>query len=67
MLELKIGTQCMTKYGLAKITGIELCIKEGDKYGTKIKKIPVDLVNRCVFDFDNKHWQYGTEIDFIPF
>ena len=57
----------MTKYGLAKITGIELCIKEGDKYGTKIKKIPVDLVNRCVFDFDNKHWQYGTEIDFIPF
>ena len=55
----------MTKYGLQKITKIELCEKVGDKYGIEIKEIYTDLVDRCVFDLDNGHFAYGDQIDFV--
>tara|TARA_A100001201_G_scaffold140650_1_gene134207 strand:+ start:917 stop:1117 length:201 start_codon:yes stop_codon:yes gene_type:complete len=62
---ISVGQNVMTKYGLQKITKIELCEKVGDKYGIEIKEIYTDLVDRCVFDLDNGHFAYGDQIDFV--
>jgi hypothetical protein len=58
---IKIGTQCETKFGTAKVTGIELC-KNGEKYGIGMDKVYASDKDRCTFDFDNGHWQYGTQV-----
>jgi len=63
-----VGQNVMTEHGLQKIKKIELCEKVGDKYGIEVKEIYADLVDRCVFDFDDREkprWQYGTQIDFV--
>jgi hypothetical protein len=52
-----------TRFGEAKVTGIELCEREGEKEGIPMKKIWVDLKDRCVFTFDNGHWQYGYQVE----
>ena len=65
MKHLTLGETVISKYGPAKIIKIELCDKPGDKYGIDIKSIPVDLVNRCIFDLDNGHWSYGENLDYI--
>ena len=59
---IKIGTKCDTKFGIAKVTGIELCRNFGDKDGIPQKKIYIEDKDRCVFDFDNGHWQYGYQV-----
>lgn len=62
---ISVGQNVMTKYGLQKITKIELCEKVGDKYGIEVKEIYTDLVDRCVFDLNNGHFAYGDQIDFV--
>ena len=62
---ISVGQNVMTKYGLQKITKIELCEKVGDKYGIEVKEIYTDLVDRCVFDLANGHFAYGDQIDFV--
>jgi len=59
---IKIGDTVNTKFGIAKVTHIELCEKVGDKYGSPAIAVNVLDKDRCVFDLDNKHWQYGTQI-----
>ena len=26
-----------------------------------------NLVDKCVFDMDNGHFEYGTDLDYIPY
>ena len=59
---IKIGDTVNTKFGIAKVTHIELCENVGDKYGSPAISVNVLDKDRCVFDLDNKHWQYGTQI-----
>jgi len=60
---IKIGTKVNTRYGEAKVKGIDLCKNEGDKEGIRVEKIWVDLKDRCVFDMDNGHWAYGYQVE----
>ena len=66
MKTLQVGERVITRWGDSKIRRIELCEKVGDKYGIEVKQIYADLVDRCVFDFD-EGWQYGSQIDFIKY
>jgi hypothetical protein len=59
---IKIGTKVSSRFGTAKITGIELC-KNGEKYGIGQEKIFVEDKDRCTFDMDNGHWAYGYQIN----
>ena len=59
---IKIGTKVDSRFGEAKITGIELC-KAGEKYGIGMDKIFVEDKDRCTFDMDNGHWAYGYQIN----
>ena len=61
--QIQVGTVCDTRFGEAKVTGIELCEREGEKEGIPMKKIWVDLKVRCIFTFDNGHWQYGYQVE----
>jgi hypothetical protein len=60
---IKIGTKCDTKFGLSKVTGIDFCETEGAKEGIPMDKIFLSDKNRCVFDFENGHWQYGYQVE----
>ena len=59
---IKIGTKVSSRFGEAKVTGIELC-KDGSKYGIGMDKIFVEDKDRCTFDMDNGHWAYGYQIN----
>ena len=59
---IKIGDKVDTRFGIATIIGIEICERAGDKYGMPAIAFDEEDKNRCVFDLDNKHWQYGTQI-----
>jgi len=59
---IKIGTKVDSRFGEAKITGIEFCEAEGMKEGIAMDKIFVGDKDRCVFDLDNGHWQYGYQV-----
>ena len=59
---IKIGTKVDSRFGTAKITGIELC-KDGSKYGIGMDKIFEKDKDRCTFDMDNGHWAYGYQIN----
>ena len=59
---IKIGTKVNSRFGEAKVKGIELCATAGDKYGIDMDKVYVDDKDRCVFDLDNGHWQYGYQV-----
>tara|TARA_R110000796_G_scaffold100582_3_gene209256 strand:- start:321 stop:512 length:192 start_codon:yes stop_codon:yes gene_type:complete len=60
---IKIGDNVNTKFGIAAITHIELCEAVGEKYGIAVVCVSDDDKDLCVFDLDNKHWQYGTQIN----
>tara|TARA_Y100001937_G_scaffold63721_1_gene87287 strand:- start:176 stop:382 length:207 start_codon:yes stop_codon:yes gene_type:complete len=64
---LKVGDTVMGKFGLAKITKIELCKNIGDKYGINVDKCFLKDIARCVFDMDNGHFEYGEDLDFVPY
>jgi len=59
---IEIGTKCDTRFGEAKVTGIELCQNVGDKHGLGVDKIFTEDKDRCVFDMDNGHWSYGYQV-----
>ena len=52
----------VTRFGEAKVTGIELCANHSEKYGISVDKIFVTDKDRCVFDMDNGHWSYGYQV-----
>ena len=52
MQTIKIGDTVMTRWGLSEIKKIEICPKPGDKYGLPTEEVYVDLVDRCIFDFE---------------
>ena len=60
---IKIGTRVDTRWGEAKVTGIELCASHSEKYGIGVDKIFVADKDRCVFDMDNGHWSYGYQVE----
>jgi len=64
---LKVGDTVMGRFGIAKILKIEFCKNVGDKYGMKVNKCYTQDVNRCVFDMDNGHFEYGKDLDFVPY
>jgi hypothetical protein len=59
---IKIGTKVDTRWGEAKVTGIELC-QNGEKYGIDMPKIFLEDKDRCTFDLDNGHWAYGYQVE----
>ena len=59
------GTKVNSRFGAAKVTRIELCRVAGDKEGLQVDKIFVEDKDRCVFDLDNGHWQYGTQVEVV--
>ncbi len=63
---LKVGDTVLGKFGMAKIKNIELCKNVGDKYGIKVDMCFIQDVDRCVFNMDNGHFEYGNDLDFIP-
>ena len=67
MYKVKVGDTVCGKFGTAKIEKIELCEKVGDKEGIAVNEIWNNLVEKCVFDMDNGHFEYGTDIDYIPY
>jgi len=59
---IQIGTKVVTRFGEAKVTGIDLCQNAWEKEGLPVDKIFVDDKDRCVFDMDNGHWAYGPQV-----
>ena len=59
---IEIGTKVDSRFGEAKVTGIELCKSHSEKYGIDVPKVFVEDKDRCVFDLDNGHWAYGYQI-----
>jgi hypothetical protein len=60
---IKIGTKVDTRWGEAKVTGVELCEQEGEKEGIRTDRCWLIDKNRCVFDLDNGHWAYGYQVE----
>jgi len=59
---IKLGTKVVTRFGEAKVTGIDLCQNAWEKEGIPVDKIFVTDKDRCVFDMDNGHWAYGPQV-----
>ena len=59
---IQIGTKVVTRFGEAKVTGIDLCQNVWEKEGLPVDKIFVTDKDRCVFDMDNGHWAYGPQV-----
>lgn len=45
-----------------KVTGIELCEREREKYGTPVSEVSICDLARCVFDLSCGCWAYGSQI-----
>ena len=57
--KIKYGTKLLTKHGVLKVNHIDLCEKEGDKYGISVEAIWLKDKDRCVFEFEtSSNWQY---------
>ena len=59
---IQIGTKVVTRFGEAKVTGIDLCQNAWEKEGLPVDKIFVTDKDRCVFDMDNGHWAYCPQV-----
>tara|TARA_B110000503_G_scaffold113794_1_gene170906 strand:- start:510 stop:710 length:201 start_codon:yes stop_codon:yes gene_type:complete len=59
---IKVGDKVDSRWGEATILSIELCAEGHHKYGVDMPSVPADLKDRCVFDLDNDHWAYGSQI-----
>jgi len=66
-MKLKVGQKIFGKFGWAKIKNIELVEVVGEKEGISVNEVWINLVDRCVFDMDNGHFEYGSDIDYNPF
>ena len=47
------------------IESIDMCEKEGDKYGDAVESIDWDMKNYGCFTLSNGHWCYGWQIDLL--
>tara|TARA_B000000609_G_scaffold94623_1_gene71982 strand:- start:260 stop:541 length:282 start_codon:yes stop_codon:yes gene_type:complete len=56
-----VGQYIIGKHGESKIKKIELCENVGDKYGIPMKKVHNKDKDRCVFDLENGHFEYGID------
>ena len=63
-MKIKVGDEIFGKFGVGKITNIELCENIGDKEGIPMKEVWTNQVEKCVFDIDNGHFEYGLDIDY---
>ena len=69
---IKIGSKVMYRgsFGIGfpeKVTieSIDMCEKEGDKYGDAVESIDWDMKNYGCFTLSNGHWCYGRQIDLL--
>ena len=69
---IKIGSKVMYRglFGMGcpeKVTieSIDMCEKEGDKYGDAVESIDWDMKNYGCFTLSNGHWCYGWQIDLL--
>ena len=69
---IKIGSKVMYRgsFGMGcpeKVTieSIDMCEKEGDKYGDAVESIDWDMKNYGCFTLSNGHWCYGGQIDLL--
>ena len=69
---IKIGSKVMYRglFGMGcpeKVTieSIDMCEKEGDKYGDAVESIDWDMKNYGCFTLSNGHWCYGRQIDLL--
>ena len=69
---IKIGSKVMYRglFGMGcpeKVTieSIDMCEKEGDKYGNAVESIDWDMKNYGCFTLSNGHWCYGEQIDLL--
>ena len=69
---IKIGSKVMYRgsFGMGcpeKVTieSIDMCEKEGDKYGDAVDSIDWDMKNYGCFTLSNGHWCYGGQIDLL--
>jgi hypothetical protein len=66
-MKLKVGQKIFGKFGWAKIKNIVLVEVVGEKEGIEVQEVWMNLIERCVFDMDNGHFEYGSDIDYNPF
>ena len=69
---IKIGSKVIYRgnFGMGcpeKVTieSIDMCEKEGDKYGDAVESIDWDMKNYGCFTLSNGHWCYGWQIDLL--
>ena len=69
---IKIGSKVMYRgsFGMGcpeKVTieSIDMCEKEGDKYGDAVESIDWNMKNYGCFTLSNGHWCYGEQIDLL--
>ena len=69
---IKIGSKVMYRglFGMGcpeKVTieSIDMCKKEGDKYGDAVESIDWGMKNYGCFTLSNGHWCYGGQIDLL--
>ena len=69
---IKIGSKVMYRgsFGMGfpeKVTieSIDMCEKEGDKYGDAVESIDWDMKNYGCFTLSNGRWCYGWQIDLL--
>jgi hypothetical protein len=69
MQKIKIGDTVDSKYGPGKVTSIEMFPTDSsfadDPDNIIMQEIFICDKDRCVFDLDNGHWQYGEQISVI--
>jgi len=58
---IKVGDTVSTNHGIAKITAIEYCTDD-PTYGQDMQQVGEDIKDCCVFDLNNGHWCYGSQL-----
>lgn len=62
---IKVGDRVSTNHGIANVTAIEYCTDD-PKYGQDMQQVGEDIKDYCVFDLNNGHWCYGSQLIIIP-